>query len=331
MGKFRKYFSFPQLVTCKLHHKNGREAGDELFISKQISKISGDVIYIDRKQVLRESVEKRKKIFDGVFLSALNAYIVASRVIKAEEALEVILELKEIVLESIRGEMHFLIPFVEETLTYPRRAKRLAKLESFLLDSNKKIKPITANLPDPDQWNQPILQLYLITNQLLEDMESLEIIPDIKLLAKIVILREELRLIERNTGTKEEYRSKYIYQHVPSVEMAFLKELMRVDDCTKRKNIIKTAISGDNLAINEISSSTTDFTEILKHKKREGTKAKLSETVRPGRLMDSLSVMKEQLTLEDSKNQARINRIMDIWFESNKSLEEIAFGNLRSL
>jgi len=57
---------------------------------------------------------------------------------------------------------------------------------------------------------------------------------------------------------------------------------------------------------------------------------KLSETVRPGRLMDSLSVMKEQLTLEDSKNQARINRIMDIWFESNKSLEEIAFGNLRS-
>merc|ERR1712217_754332 len=167
--------------------------------------------YIDRKQVLRESVEKRKKIFDSAFLSALNAYIVASRVIKAEEALKVLLELKEIVLESIRREMHFLISFVEETLTYPKRAERLAKLESFLLDSNKKIKPITSNLSDRDQWTQPILQLYLITNQLIEDMESLEIIPDIKLLAKIVILREEIRLIERNTGTKKEFRSNYIY------------------------------------------------------------------------------------------------------------------------
>merc|ERR1712113_902816 len=122
--------------------------------------------YINRKQVLRESVEKRKGILDGAFLSALNAYIVASRVIKAEDAQEVLLELKEIVLESIRGEMYFLIPFVEETLTYPRRAERLAKLESFLLDSNKKIKPITANPSDPALWNQPILQLYLITNQI---------------------------------------------------------------------------------------------------------------------------------------------------------------------
>merc|ERR1712151_1288367 len=97
----------------------------------------------------------------------------------------------------------------------------------------------------------------------------------------------------------------------------------------KEKNIIKTAISGDNLAINDISGSTNDFIEILKHKKRESTKVKLSDTVRPGRLMDSLSVMKEQLVLDDSKNQANLNRIMDIWFESNKSLEEIAFGNLR--
>merc|ERR1712061_850121 len=95
-----------------------REAGDDLFISKQISKISGDVIYIDRKQVLRESVEKRKEILDSAFLSALNAYTAASRAIKAEDAQKVLLELKEIVLESIRREMYFLISFVEETLTY---------------------------------------------------------------------------------------------------------------------------------------------------------------------------------------------------------------------
>jgi hypothetical protein len=224
-----------------------KEAGDELFIGKQLSKIIGDRLEITRKSAIRKAVENRFDFLDQAFLSVINAYINMAETSKTKDLYDIMSELKEIVLDFLRKDMQPLVQHLEEIIRYPTRSERLFWLEILLNrvkneahTTNNCYKCLSSSIPsDP-----PIIQLYLLINQILEETESLKNIPDIKLFSKLVLFREELRLLEQESShiALRSLSIDLIQNKVPNAEMTFIKELIIVKDSFTRISILKKTI-----------------------------------------------------------------------------------------
>jgi len=155
-------------------------------------------------------------------MTALNAYIRLSLATMDKNVAEVMLELKEVLLETIRVETQPQIQFLEEIIKLPKRIDRLTLLESLFQNTENELNTKTTYAQNDTNIhnftiNEPsFLQLYFATNQLLEDMEY-ENIFDVRLLARMVIIREEVRLFEQeyNYIALSKIRTSSINQNVP--------------------------------------------------------------------------------------------------------------------
>jgi len=105
-------------------------------------------------------------------------------------------------------------------------------------------------------------------------------------------------------------------------EIAFLKELISINDIEKRQILIKKLLVGDSMTIerlstyNKISSKAQTTPLTLKNVK-----------IRPGCFMNILNLAKKELSQKGKTSKHHVNRLSEIWLESIKILEEIAFNN----
>ena len=67
--------------------------------------------------------------------------------------------------------------------------------------------------------------------QILEDIESREIIPDVRLLAKLVLVREDIRMIEKESEYKTTYKfgTKYMHEQVLYVQIVYANFNSRIN------------------------------------------------------------------------------------------------------
>merc|ERR1711976_336442 len=82
----------------------------------------------------------------------------------------------------------------------------------------------------------------------LEEMESRKNIPNFSMLANLILVREELRLIEQDSShfALHNLLIDLTQQKVPNEEMIFLKELISMNDSSKRIAILKKNLSNKN-------------------------------------------------------------------------------------
>jgi len=260
---------------------------------------------------------------------------------KTKDLYEIMSELKEIVLDFLRKDMQPLVQHLEEIIRYPTRSERLFRLETLLnrvkneaYTTNNCYECLSSSIPsDP-----PIIQLYLFINQVLEETESLTNIPDLKLFSKLVLFREELRLLEQESShiALRSLSIDLIQDRVPNAEMTFIKELILVKDSLARISILKKTILTGDMALegtasvnSSISSRSKLIQENLQEEKKlmdtdEKPKNWNNRSIRPNRLMDCIFIIKGEMSKKESEPYKA--RIMDIWLDCVKSLEEIAYN-----
>lgn len=289
-----------------------RDAGNNLFFSKQASEFTGEICKYSRKKALYEAVEKHLGCLDQGFFTALNVNIGLSKIMRAEDVTEIMLELKEVILESIRRDMHPQLKHLEEIISLPTRTDRFTYIENSIKNiqmskyhNHSKI----LFLPESIHRDPPLVQLYLAASQLIDNMESRHEIFDIKLLAKTVLVREELRLFEQESHCAVTFKLiSGFTKKVPVVETAFLKEILNLKDSIERKAVIKKALVENNKIKDKMYNEST---------------SEIKFKIKPGRLMDSIHIVKEELSKKGPAAKIQVNRIIEIWLESCKSIEEI--------
>jgi len=148
-----------------------KEATEELFINNRVVEVTRESSIINRKQVLIKVVERRFENLDQAFMTALNAYIRLSLATINKNVVEIMLELKEVLLKIIRVETQLQIQFLEEIIKLPKRIDRLTLLESLFQNIENELNTkITYAQNDINirnfTINEPLfLQLYFATNQ----------------------------------------------------------------------------------------------------------------------------------------------------------------------
>lgn len=306
-----------------------RSTGNHLFMAKQIAEITGDSIERTRSKVLREEIKKRVPFLDYSFLAVLKANAKVSISVHSRDVATVMLEMRDIVLDEVERQMPPILQTLNELMKLQTRAQRFAQIES-ILQSNLEVVESKDHrgVIDGLTTHEPhILQLYLLVNQLLEDLESAETVTDLPFLAKLVLVREEIRLVGEETELKKagKFTTQYIYQQLPVAELAFLKELMLLNDSPTRKTALTDAFMGDKRIIQKNTLQT----------KAEGTRSdtinfkKMHDaltTVKPGRLIDTLSLLEAELGKHETISHKK--RVQDIRVESCEILEKIVMGTM---
>merc|ERR1712050_319813 len=103
----------------------------------------------------------------------------------------------------------------------------------------------------------------------------------------------------------------------------------------KRKDQIKKVfLGGQWLSKNEIiygrrrTESRADSNKASSQtRKTEKEPSNTYSEIKPGRLMDSINIIKKELSRKGPEFHSHIHRMRQIWLECNKSLEEIAYSS----
>lgn len=141
---------------------------------------------------------------------------------------------------------------------------------------------------------------------LIRAIESEEKIPDIRLLSKICLIKEEILQVlgyavggESNAGVSMKNQFSEV-KGVPEAEAAFVKELLQVSDPERRVALIKGAIMQ-----NDSSKDTT---------------------IRPGIFLDCIDALRKGMDQDsEGRNNVQVKqRLDDIRSELIKTLEDIS-------
>lgn len=95
-------------------------------------------------------------------------------------------ELKDAVLEAVRGTLPLQMQLLEDLLAMPDAESRRAKLDSIV--SQQAQGEAVEDGDESQPRDPPLVQLYYVANQLIEEMESREVVPDVRLLARMCLV-----------------------------------------------------------------------------------------------------------------------------------------------
>merc|ERR1719160_2138374 len=146
-----------------------------------------------------------------------------------------------------------------------------------------------------------------------------------------------MRLLDKEAEYLSDFTpvTKYIHQKLPTRELSVLKELLLLQSHTHRKAILKHAFLCHPKVLTHPTPSRNVSTPAKKRlnqqwarhaHEQDDNKGDSHQRVLPGRFMDILAIMKDELVMKDSKSQAQAALVLDIWLDSCNLLEEIAAG-----
>ncbi|WIA35987.1 hypothetical protein OEZ86_007350 [Tetradesmus obliquus] len=148
---------------------------------------------IDLKQAARNAVVKRLEWLDGNFLAALNAYMSVPGVAANAELRALLGAIREEVLDLVSARMPPSVQVLSAALNFNSRAGRASVVSTALSGG-------AGALPFCD-----LDALGAAASQLVEDMEDQQVVADRVLLARLVLLREELRLKAEQHDAQQQF------------------------------------------------------------------------------------------------------------------------------
>lgn len=304
-----------------------REVNKHLLIDTATAYVSGDQTISEKEieNALKITVEPRMKQLNPTFLPLLDSYILAAQENVTDQdpknnILGILMAIKKQILDFLSLDLPEDLRVLESALSVSNADERAALLR----------KHITGDV----QPQCDLSSLYATTSRLLDDVQGEDgnTIADHKLLAKLCIVREELRMILREQNIipcskKEEHSHSsdvsdangdaaptpevplLAYSKlkgIPRQEAAFLKELLAVNQPEKRRMLLETAFRGEYVENSHMK-------------------------IRAGAFLDSLTAIQQEMNEKkgghDDNEEKVLLRLEEVWRESFVALEDIAVGN----
>lgn len=294
---------------------------------------------LTEEEACRSAVVRRIEFLDANFLGALTGYIDMLKKSKGDEGQDGMLSLLEGIRTQVLYQVALRLPpaagVLNRVLAHEEKDARLAVLRE-AMEGGK------GDIPGSD-----FESLSAAATQFIDDMEDAEVVIDRRLLARLCLVREEVRWIadERSftsgetIGLKKE-RSKddngdedggegeeedgprpVLRTNVPQRPAAFINQLVSVPDPTMRVALISRAFCEDWDGA------------APRQKAQTAAQKDQPDYVRPGRFMAALTLMMsriEQEGLEEAKRGSLVKRMADIQLEAINILDRMQRGELRN-
>eukprot|EP01025_Chloroclados_australasicus_P004326 TRINITY_DN11058_c0_g1_i1.p2 TRINITY_DN11058_c0_g1~~TRINITY_DN11058_c0_g1_i1.p2 ORF type:complete len:378 (+),score=65.21 TRINITY_DN11058_c0_g1_i1:81-1214(+) len=243
----------------------------------------------DVRQVVKNVITQRLETLDESFLATIGACIAVVTQQGDRDLAALLSVVKDVTIELLRDKMPPVMQILENAIAVKDKEKRLEYLESIIYGNQSEV---------------GLENLLACSAGMVDDMEENIIIADRQLHASMVILREELKDLDSQYSWREGTPSKMLYrEYVPTKSMAFLKELLQVNDPLKSQALLAKSFNEE-------------------YSKDHGVKVKLEnlkpgqviqeDLIRPGRFLTCLSVMFRELEQLGDEHEKVKQRLTDI-------------------
>ncbi|CAL5227265.1 g10195 [Coccomyxa viridis] len=288
-----------EVVTALMEDINER-----LFVPTAIADITGDVAEVTEEQAVRQAVEQRIDSLDDSFIGAVRAFEVAARAQSLDDVADRLNAIEHEVMQQVGTKLPpemILLDEVQQISSSEARVERLKQAVEQGSDSEAACQLTT---------------LQSVANQVLDDMEDKEVVPNRQLLSRLCLVREELAVVaaeieQTNPAQAREYaEAKAAYQKlVPMGTAAFLKELIPVGSPERRQALLSTALED---AFSEEAG-----------KSKQGHR---KDALRPGKLLTLMSGMQRELSQQnDGQHAQTLRQLESIRLKLMQLLESIAY------
>eukprot|EP00898_Chlorokybus_atmophyticus_P008727 jgi/Chlat1/8856/Chrsp91S08182 len=269
----------------------------------------GDLSELGVRAALSGAVAKRLPSLDAAFLAALSAYTAAASARGDLEMADMLDMIKEEVLAAVAAkmppEMHVVDKLVRTTSKEARQ-----RLLTAAIGEEHAAQAATSESATGDSLSVPPCdgkQVLRATEQLISDMEESQPIPDPSLLARLCLLREEVR--EHLHASKPQGNidaSKGVVKNLPDREVNYLRDLMSVKSRAELRARLTQAFRGEPVSVTQ-------------HHEDPFANA----PIRPGQFLDVLYEVREGSKRQGYQAIAVLQRIQQVLDETLTVLEDI--------
>eukprot|EP00879_Flechtneria_rotunda_P010520 GHRR01010997.1.p1 GENE.GHRR01010997.1~~GHRR01010997.1.p1 ORF type:complete len:525 (+),score=202.09 GHRR01010997.1:426-2000(+) len=299
------------------------EALNEMLLEEASAYLAGqDEPDLQLSQAARNAVVKRLDWLDANFLAALNAYLATPGVQANSELAALLKAVRTEVLDLVATRLPPSVQVLNATLQHNNREKRHAVLQLALSGGDGAVPAGSLET------------LGAAAHQLVDDMEDQQVVADRALLARLVLVREELRMLAIGQAAEQQFWGQQVIQQQPSQPSAdqtstsgaatsttaahgkgffafhrsnlparcaaFMKELLAVPERDRRLALLTKAFNedwvGENMASAKDSGAPTTSEQQSRGLKDIGQLQPQSlDIVRPGRFFTTLFAMRQEL------------------------------------
>ncbi|GIL68488.1 hypothetical protein Vafri_21758 [Volvox africanus] len=272
------------------------EVTREMFISEAVAYIQEDRSDQTELTAVRDAVARRLDFLDANFLTTLSGFIRACEQRGDAHLNRLLTAIREEVLRQVAGRMPSAAQVLDLALRHADKDERVGVLRAAAAADRAAVDGAAAagsGVPAAD-----LDTLAATASKFIDEMEEQPEIPDRRLLARLVLLREEVRLLREearfNAGAEQPIEP--VRSNVPQRCAAFLKELVAVSDPLRRVGLLAAAFERDWDGAAPKQKPQTAF------------HANQPDGVRPGRFLATLQSMVVQLQVVDEAAGAGTGR-----------------------
>ncbi|KXZ50118.1 hypothetical protein GPECTOR_18g92 [Gonium pectorale] len=298
------------------------EVTREMFISEAVAYIQDDRPDQTELHAVRTAVMRRLEFLDANFLTALGGFIAASERRGDAQLATMLTTIRAEVLRQVSSRMPAAAQVLDMALRHADKDARLAVLRAALAGGASDLPNNLGDVPAAE-----VDTLSATASKFIDEMEEQPQVLDRRLLARLVLVREELRLLREevrftsiDAAPREPVRS-----NVPQRCAAFLKELVPVGEPLRRVALLTRAFESDWDGAAPRQKPQTAF------------HANQPDFVRPGRFLATLQSMvvqlEEQVAMDGEaallKVQPALHRLEAIRGEALAVLDKMQSAGVR--
>lgn len=284
-----------------------------MFVAEAAAYIQSANVDLVQADAVRNAVISRIDLLDANFLASLNGYVSAARERGDGQLSDLLVAIADEVLRQVSLRLPDAARVLDLALKQRDKDTRVAVLKTALDGGGGEVPAAEVD------------GLLATSSQFIDDMEEGEVVADRALLARMCLLREELRWVEmeRSFGGDSAASSAAKRANVPQRCVAFMKELMAVNDSLKRVGLLDRAFAEDwDGAAPQKKSTRTGAAAAV------GGVKPVPDFVRPGRFLATLHATKEELQLDATKHALVLQRLEAILMESVAVLDRLQRGQV---
>lgn len=282
------------------------EVGRNMFVSEATAFVTSENPDMSQQEAIRNAVVQRIEFLDANFLAALGAYIQVAQTNKEDVLADVLVTMREEVLRQVALRLPPAAQVLDLALKETDKDARVQIVKTALEGGKDSV-------PGADMDS-----LWATTCQFVDDMEEQEIIADRKLLARLCLVKEELRWIDLEQNFMQQSDVVLFSRaNVPQSCIAFLKEIVRVSADDQRIGLLTKAFKEDWDYGSGSKPASQDVSEY------GSSNALTRDTVRPGKFLSTLHSAKTRLKQDEEANALLLRKIDLIQYESVSILDKM--------
>ncbi|CAL8469850.1 g9392 [Coccomyxa elongata] len=263
----------------------------ELFVASAVADITRESPEVTERDAIRAAVERRIESLDEFFVASLRLFGQAAREQKNDDVADRLDAIEEEVLQQVAGRLPSELRVLDLVQQLPSSEERVNLLK----------RAVSGAAADVSLPQCQLSSLQTIANQVIDDMEDKEVVPDRQLLARLCLIREELSVVATDEdgssgGASDFEEAKVTHQRlIPQGTAAFVKEMLGVSSKEKRQALLRKTLD-------------EGFQDSTKVKRPRGT-----EALRPGRLLTCLGGMQRELAAQrNASNEPVLKRLEEL-------------------